>query len=63
MEAFARRLIREQRERSQLTIKPASIRTVKLSEIFKHYFGPEHGVDLPLEKKYSHKKLEFDEEE
>ena len=40
MEEFVRRLIRKNRENSQRISKP--------SEIFRRYFGPEHGIDLPL---------------
>ena len=55
MEEFVRQLIREQREKSQ--------RKVKLSEIFKHYFGTEYGVDLPPRETYSYKPFEFNKEE
>jgi len=39
MEEFVRLLIREKR---------AARQRVKPSEAFRRYFGPEHGVDLPL---------------
>lgn len=47
MEEFVRRLIRENREKSERHSKP--------SEIFRRYFGPEHGVDLPLDERFSYK--------
>ena len=39
MKEFVRRLIREGRERAERRTNP--------SEVFKRFFGPEHGVDLP----------------
>ena len=39
-EEYVRRIIRESREKSERQSKP--------SEVFRRYFGPEHGIDLPL---------------
>ena len=39
MEELVRRLIHERRKRGQFEEKP--------SDVFRRYFGPEHGVDLP----------------
>jgi len=50
MEEFVRRLIREKREAGQ---------SVKPSEAFKRYFGPEHGVELPLPDRYPYRQVEF----
>ncbi len=54
MEEFVRRMIREKRENS----KPHG----NLSEAFKRYFGPEHGVDLPPRARYSYRPVEFNDE-
>ena len=44
MEEFVRRLIHEKREKTEQRDTP--------SEVFRRYFRPEHGVDLPLPKQY-----------
>ncbi|MCY4211503.1 MAG: hypothetical protein OXD47_04375 [Gammaproteobacteria bacterium] len=54
MEELVRRLIREQRKKSR---SPA-----KISDAFKRYFGPHHGVDLPLPQRHSYRPLAFSEE-
>ena len=46
------RLIDERRERTRCRTSP--------SEAFKRYFGPEHGVDLPLGSRYGYRPVEFD---
>ncbi|MCY4550418.1 MAG: hypothetical protein OXC28_18795 [Defluviicoccus sp.] len=51
MEEFVRRLIRENRERAERRAKP--------SEVFRHYFGPQHGVDLPPRQRYGYRPLGF----
>lgn len=40
MENFVRRIVHEKRERAMRRSKP--------SDAFRHYFGPEHGVELLL---------------
>ena len=54
MEEFVRSLIREKREKSERSTKP--------SEVFKRYFGPEHGVELPPPERYSYTPVEFVDE-
>ncbi len=54
MEEFVRRLIREKREHSQSR--------GNLSDAFKRYFGPEHGVELPPRARYGYRPIEFDDE-
>lgn len=44
MEEFVRGLIHEKRKQMERRMKP--------SEAFKHYFGPEHGVELPPRERY-----------
>lgn len=51
MEGFVRRLIREKRVNSERRAKPA--------EAFKRYFGPEHGVELPLPERYGYRSVSF----
>ena len=55
MEEFVRRLIREQRERAERRTRP--------SEVFERFFGPEHGVDLPLPDRYGYRPVEFGDED
>ena len=55
MEEFVRRMIRKQRE--------ASTPKESVSDIFRKYFGPEHGVELPPRGKYGYRPLEFPEDE
>lgn len=50
MEEFVRRLIREARERAERRTKP--------SEVFKRFFGPEHGIDLPPPDRYGYRPVE-----
>ena len=54
MEELVRRLIHERREKSESHTKP--------SEAFRRYFGPDHGVDLPLEERHGYLPLVFPEE-
>ena len=54
MEALVRQFIRERREKAQRHATPV--------EAFKRYFGPEHGVELPLEARYGYRPLHFEEE-
>ena len=54
MEELARRLIRERRRKAENREKP--------SEIFKRYFGPEHGVELPPRGRYGYRPVVFDDE-
>ena len=51
MEEFIRRLIREERARSERDAKP--------SEAFKRYFGPEYGVELPPPARYGYRPVEL----
>lgn len=51
MEEFVRRLIGERREAARARMKP--------SETFRRYFGPEHGVELPLRGSYGYRPVEF----
>ena len=51
MEEFIRRLIRDERARSE--------RDAKHSEAFKRYFGPEHGVELPPPARYGYRPVEL----
>ena len=54
MEEFVRRLIHEKRERAERRGTP--------SEAFRRYFGPEHGIDLPLPEQYGYKPVAFPDE-
>lgn len=47
MEELVRRLIREKREKSERRETP--------SQAFGRYFGPEHGIELPLTQRYGYK--------
>ena len=51
MEALVRRIIRDRREQTQQRTAP--------SDVAKRYFGPSHGVELPLHRKYSYRQVEF----
>ncbi len=51
MEEFVRRLIRDRREASRRRMRP--------SQAFSRYFGPEHGVELPLRRRYGYRPVEF----
>ena len=51
MEELVRRLIHEKREKAERRTKP--------SEAFKHYFGPEHGVELPPLDRYTYRPVEL----
>ena len=54
MEEFVRRLIHERRSRSEHRGMP--------SEAFKRYFGPEHGLDLPLPERHGYRQVTFPDE-
>ena len=54
MEEFVRRLIHETREREERRETP--------SEAFRRYFGPEHGIDLPLPEQYGYRPVAFPDE-
>ena len=45
--------INERREKSESHTKP--------SEAFRRYFGPDHGVELPLQERYGYRPLKFPE--
>ena len=51
MEEFVRRLIRDSRKRAEKRPKP--------SEVFRRLFGPEHGVEVPLDSRYGYRPLEL----
>lgn len=51
MEEFVRRIIRDKREALRSRMRP--------SEAFGRYFGPEHGVELPLRGCYGYRPVEF----
>ena len=53
MAALVRQLIHERRERAQ--------RRAALVEAFKRHFGPEQGVELPVEAGYGYRRLRFEE--
>lgn len=53
MEEFVRRLIRERREKTERRPKP--------SEAFRRHFGPNHGVELELDRRYRSTALTFSE--
>ncbi len=54
MEEFVRRIIHEKRARAE--------RRTKSSDAFRHYFGPEHGVELLLPGRYGYRPVEFKHE-
>ncbi len=54
MEEFVRRLIREKREKSERRELP--------SQAFRRYFGPEHGVELPLARRYGYRPVMLSDE-
>ena len=54
MEEFVRRIIHEKRKKAERHAKP--------SDAFKHYFGPEHGVDLQPHKRYGYRAVGFTDE-
>lgn len=51
MEEFVRRLIRDRRDEARRRTRP--------SEVFRRYFGPDHGVELPPRERYRYKPVEF----
>ena len=50
-EEFIRRVIREKRARAEHRSKP--------SDAFRHYFGPEHGVELLLTGRLGQRRVEL----
>ena len=54
MEELMRRIIREQRQRSERRAKP--------SDVFRQYFGPEHGIELPPRGRYGYRPVQFDDD-
>lgn len=54
MEQLVRQVIHEKREGSQQYAAP--------SEVFKRYFGPEYGVELPLGDRYGYRPVELERE-
>lgn len=55
MEEFVRQMIHEKRERARQGATP--------SEVFKRYFGPEHGVELSLRARYGYRPVELERED
>ena len=53
-EEFVRRIVREKRERAMRRTRP--------SDAFRHYFGPEHGVELLLSGRYGQRRVELTDE-
>ena len=53
-EEFVRRIVREKRERAMRRTRP--------SDAFRHYFGPEHGVELLLPGRYGQRRVELIDE-
>lgn len=53
MESYVRKMIEERRAKTETRDKP--------SEVFKRYFGPENGVDLPERPKVGIRPVSFDE--
>lgn len=54
MEEMVRRLIHDQRAKTECRLKP--------SEAFARHFGEEHGVELPPPVRYGYKLLSFSTE-
>ena len=54
VEEFVRRIIREKRAKAERRAKP--------SDAFRHYFGPEHGVELLPPGRHGDRRDEFTEE-
>lgn len=54
MEELVRRMIHERRAKSEAHVKP--------SEAFRNYFGPDHGVELPLSVRYGYRSVLFPDE-
>lgn len=54
MEEFVRRIIHEKHAKAKLRTKP--------SDAFRHYFGPNHGVELPAPGRYGYRTVEFTDE-
>lgn len=55
MEEFVRQMIHEKRERARQGATP--------SEVFKRYFGAEHGVELSLRDRYGYRPVELEHED
>lgn len=54
IEEFVRCLVREKRAKTERSMKP--------SEAFARFFGPEHGADLPPPASYACRPVEFADE-
>ena len=54
MEEFVRRLLREKREKEERRAIP--------SQVFRRYFGAEHGIDLPPLQGYGYRPVGFGDE-
>lgn len=52
-EEFIRRVIGEEREKA--------VRRTRPSDVFRHYFGPEHGVELLLPGRYRQRRAELND--
>ena len=53
-EEFIHRIVREKRERAMRRTRP--------SDAFRHYFGPEHGVELLLPGRYGQRRVGLTDE-
>ena len=53
MAALVRQFIHERRGKAQRHAAPV--------EAFKRHFGPDHGLELPLEARYGYRPLRFEE--
>ena len=53
-EEFVRRIVHEKRERA--------VRRTRPSDAFRHYFGPEHGVELLLPGRYGQRRVGLTDE-
>lgn len=54
MEELVRRIIHEAREKAESREKP--------SDVFRRYFGPENGIELPPRGKAGYRPIEFSDE-
>lgn len=54
MEEFLRRIIHEQRKQALVGERP--------SAVFRRYFGPDHGIELPLPRQYGYVPRHLDQE-
>ena len=54
MEEFVRRLLREKREEEERCARP--------SQVFRRYFGAQHGIELPPRQRYGYRPVGFVDE-